>query len=114
MWYNVELTPAFFDMKFSRLDLKLEVDGRIVNIEMQVNREADFKEAYYREKRLHDEASALGSARRERIEEGMVRGEAKGRAEGRAEERYKIAEKMRQSGYTEEQICQLLGDDING
>lgn len=31
-------------MKFSRLDLRLDVDGRIVNIEMQVNRETDFKE----------------------------------------------------------------------
>lgn len=41
---NVELTPEYLDMKFSRLDLKLDVDGRIVNIEMQVNREADFKE----------------------------------------------------------------------
>ena len=41
---NVELTPEYLDMKFSRLDLRLDVDGRIVNIEMQVNREADFKE----------------------------------------------------------------------
>ena len=41
---NVELTPEYLDMKFSRLDLKLDVDGRIVNIEMQVNRETDFKE----------------------------------------------------------------------
>lgn len=31
-------------------------------------------EAYYREKRLHDEASALGSARREGKEEGIVEG----------------------------------------
>ncbi len=41
---NVELSPEFFDQKFSRLDLKLDVDGRIVNIEMQVNKEEDFKE----------------------------------------------------------------------
>ena len=41
---NVELTPEYLDQKFSRLDLKLNVDGRIVNIEMQVNREPDFKE----------------------------------------------------------------------
>ena len=31
-------------------------------------------EAYYREKRLHDEASALGSARREGLAEGIVKG----------------------------------------
>ncbi len=41
---NVELTPEFLEQKFSRLDLKLDVDGRIVNVEMQVNREDDFKE----------------------------------------------------------------------
>ena len=41
---NVELTPEYLDMKFSRLDLRLDVDGRIVNIEIQVNRETDFKE----------------------------------------------------------------------
>ena len=32
------------------------------------------KEAYYREKRLHDEATALGHARREGKAEGVVEG----------------------------------------
>ena len=41
---NVELTPEFFDQKFSRLDLKMEVDGSIVNIEMQISAESDFRE----------------------------------------------------------------------
>ena len=41
---NVELAPEYFDQKFSRLDIKMDVDGRIVNIEMQVNREPDFKD----------------------------------------------------------------------
>lgn len=41
---NVELTPENFYQKFSRLDLKLDIDGRIVNIEMQVNSEPDFRE----------------------------------------------------------------------
>ena len=84
-------------------------------------------EAYYREKRLHDEASALGSAKREgeaigRVKgraEGEAIGEARGRAEGeaigeargRAEAYSKLAEKMRKSGFTEEQIKALLGSD---
>ena len=38
-------------------------------------------EAFYREKRLHDEAAALGTARREGFAEGEASGEAKGRAE---------------------------------
>ena len=41
---NVEMAPEYLDQKFSRLDLRLEVDGRIVNVEMQINREEDFKE----------------------------------------------------------------------
>ena len=41
---NVELPPEYYEQKFSRLDLRLNVDGRIVNVEMQVNYETDFKE----------------------------------------------------------------------
>ena len=41
---NVELVPEYLDQKFSRLDIKMDVDDRIVNIEMQVNREPDFKD----------------------------------------------------------------------
>lgn len=41
---NVEMAPEYLEQKFSRLDLRLEVDGRIVNVEMQVTREDDFKE----------------------------------------------------------------------
>lgn len=237
---NVELAPEYLNQKFSRLDLKLDVDGKTVNIEMQVNREPDFKErtlfywsklyseelkegdeyaelkqticiniinfnifdctdyhshfkitekdrhevlsekfgihffelkkvknakknkpmedwlnlidaetegdlmaiqqttvnpevkkaivmlkqlsadeqlrqeAYYREKRLHDEASALGYARREGIAEGMVKGiaqgKAEGRAEGRAEERALLEKKMRESGLSDAQIALILGE----
>ncbi len=56
------------------------------------------EEARRREKRLHDEATALNHARKE------------GKAEGREEERTSIAAKMRQKGYTEEQIKDLLGE----
>ena len=54
---NVELTPEYYSQKFSRLDLKLNVDGRIVNIEMQVNSEPDFKERtlFYWSKLYSDE-----------------------------------------------------------
>lgn len=41
---NVELTPKYLEQKFSRLDLKMDVDGRIINIELQVNKESFFKE----------------------------------------------------------------------
>ena len=41
---NSELSPDYFELKFGRFDLKLDVDGRTVNIEMQVNFEPDFKD----------------------------------------------------------------------
>ena len=43
------------------------------------------QEAYYREKRLHDEATALGHARREGIAQGRAEGRAEGLIQGRAE-----------------------------
>ena len=52
--------------------------------------------ARIREKALHDEATALGHARREGIAEGEQIGMRKGRAE--------LIEAMRRSGMTEEQI----------
>ena len=54
------------------------------------------EEARYREKRLHDEANALGGARKEGI------------AEGRAERERELAEKMRSQGLSEEQIKAIL------
>ena len=41
---NTEITPDYLYQKFSRLDLKLEVDDKIVNIEMQVNAEPYFND----------------------------------------------------------------------
>ena len=63
------------------------------------------EEALAREMRLHDEASAIKSSRRE----GLRKGLEKGRREGRAEERNKMIEVMRLKGYSEEQINDILG-----
>ena len=52
------------------------------------------EEARRREKRLHDEATALNHAR----------------AEGRSERDAELAEMWRKKGYTEEQINDLLGE----
>lgn len=61
------------------------------------------QEVYYREKRLRDEATALGHARRE--------GRAERIAEGRVEERQKIIERLKRKGYTDEQIKDMIGVD---
>lgn len=57
---NVELAPEFLGRKFSRLDLRLEVDGRTVNVEMQVNSEDDFRERtlYYWSKIFSEDLKA--------------------------------------------------------
>ena len=54
--------------------------------------------ARLREKALHDEASALSTARKE------------GREQGRAEVRNEMIEKMRKSGMTDEQIEKILSE----
>ena len=51
-----------------------------------------------------DYVSRMNMARRE----GLAEGEALGKAEGRAEERESLLERMRQQGYTPEQIDALL------
>ena len=57
------------------------------------------EEARRREKRLHDEATALNHAKKE------------GEAIGIAKERASIAETMRKNGFTEEQIKLALGEN---
>ena len=89
------------------------------------------REAYYREKRLHDEASAIIGSRREGraegraegLAEGLAKGLAEGRtkglaegrtkglAEGRTKERDVIIKNMRKNGFTEEQIKLVLGNE---
>ena len=60
------------------------------------------QEAYYREKRLHDEAS--GCARREGLAEGLAKGLAKVEAKRESE----IVANLRKIGMTEEQIKSVL------
>ena len=71
-----------------------EIKKAIVELRRMSASEKIRQEAEYREKMLHDEASALSGAR----------------MEGRAEERQSIALKMRNMGYSEEQIKALFGE----
>ena len=57
--------------------------------------------AYYREKRLHDEANAINGSKKEGIKIG--------RAEGRAEGINQMVEAMRNQGYSEKQINSIVG-----
>ena len=41
---NPELTPESIEIKFSRLDLSLRVDNRLVNVEIQVKNDADYRD----------------------------------------------------------------------
>ena len=59
-----------------------EVKDTIVMLRRLSADERIRQEAYYREKRMHDEANALGGARREGRAEGFAEGRAEGRAEG--------------------------------
>ena len=79
------------------------------------------EEALAREIRLHDEASAINSSRKEGLRKGLEKGrregERKGKAEGlregerkgRAERDKELITVMREQGYSEEQIKRILG-----
>lgn len=83
-----------------------EIQEAIVILRQMSADEKIRQEAYYREKRLHDEASAMGGAKREGIE--IVR--AEGMAESKAEERQETINKMKALGFTEEQIKAIYGE----
>ena len=67
------------------------------------------QEAFYRERQLHDEASALGSARREGEAIGLAKGETIGMVKKEAD----IILKFHQKGKTPEQIADDLDISIN-
>lgn len=72
---------------------------RAVNIILDMSKDPEIRESVrLREKALHDEASALGNARRE------------GKAEGRAEERAAMIARMRALGVSEEVIESIVSD----
>ena len=91
-----------------------EVQETIVMLRQLSADEQVRREAFMREIRLHDEATALGHARREGIAEGMAKGMAKGKAEGLTEGMAKgkaeVAEKLRKMGLSEEQISEATGE----
>ena len=92
-----------------------EVNKTIVILRNLSGDEKVRQEAYYREKRLHDEATALGHARREGLAEGLSKGRAEGRAEGiakgRLEAKRELAQKMREKGMTEDAIREILDEE---
>ena len=82
-----------------------EVQDTIVMIRTLSADEQVRQEAALREKRLHDEASALGSARRE----GEAIGEARGIDIGKNTLQAELISLWKKKGFSEEQIKDLLG-----
>ncbi|MBD5142313.1 MAG: Rpn family recombination-promoting nuclease/putative transposase [Ruminococcus sp.] len=60
---NTELVPTFYEGKLTRLDILVEVNKKIINIEMQVARKEDYKErALYYWARMYNEELKEGKA----------------------------------------------------
>ena len=92
-----------------------EVQRTIVMLrELSANEKVQ-REVYYREKQIHDEASALGTARREGIEigrqEGIALGKQEGitlgRQEGSQAEKFNFAKKLLRIGMPISEIADL-------
>ena len=86
-----------------------EVKDVIVKVRELSSDEKLRRLAYYREKRLHDEANAINGSKKEGIKIGRAEGRAEGRVEGRVEREKELIAMMRQQGYSEEQINKLFG-----
>ena len=72
----------------------------------QITADSEFRELErLREMARHNEAAALRHAR----DEGIAEGEVKGEAKGRTEERLEIARKMKEMGFSNEQIQTVTG-----
>ena len=87
-----------------------ETKKSIVEIRYLSEEEKIRLQTEYREKALHDEANAMSEARMKGFAEGFAKGFAKGFAEGKAELRRTVESKMRNMGYSEEQIKAVLGE----
>ena len=85
-------------MEIQRTTTIPEVQDTIVMIRHLSADEKVREEARYREKRLHDEANALGGAKKEGI------------AEGRLAERNALIELWKRKGFTDDQINDLLSE----
>ena len=103
----------------------MDREERIVMLRQLSADEQVRQEAFYREKRLHDEASALGHARREGkaegraegIVEGIAIGEAKGIAIGEAKGEVKgkssMIKMLIQKGHTISEIADFYDTTEN-
>ena len=82
---------------------------KAVMIIHQMSEEEKLQElARLREKALHDEASALSTARKEGREQGRAEGRAEGREQGRDEREDELVKRMRENGIPEDQIQKII------
>ena len=85
-WLNLINAEKKEDLMALEMSTKIpEVKDVIVKVRELSSDEKLRRLAYYREKRLHDEANAINGSRREGIKIGRVEGEKIGRAEGKLE-----------------------------
>ncbi|MBQ8135623.1 MAG: hypothetical protein IJ192_14695 [Clostridia bacterium] len=95
----------------------MDREERIVMLRQLSADEQVRQEAFYREKRLHDEASALGHARREgKAEgraEGIVEGIAIGEAKGEVKGKSSMIKMLIQKGHTISEIADFYDTTEN-
>ncbi len=83
-----------------------EIQDTIVILRHLSADEKNRQEAYYREKRLYDEANALSNAERK----GIMIGREEGREEGKAEAIESLKDMWRKQGFSEDKIKEILGE----
>ena len=102
-----EMAAEIFELLFSSAEIAKFAPEEKIRYEYDMTTERDIRNqiAYGREE---GRAEGLEKGRAEGLEKGRTEGLEKGRAEGKAEERRLIMMKLKEKGFSDEEVASLL------
>ena len=90
------MQAEIFELLFNSAEIAKFTPEEIVKYERDMTTERDIR-------------NQIAYSREEGREEGLAEGLEKGRAEGKAEERRLIAQRLKQKGFSDEEVASILG-----
>ncbi|MBQ6179827.1 MAG: hypothetical protein IJK32_09965, partial [Bacteroidales bacterium] len=91
-----EMAAEIFELLFDSAEIAKFTAEEKVKYEYDMTTERDIR-------------NQIAYSREEGREEGLAEGLEKGRAEGKAEERRLIAQRLKQKGFSDEEVASILG-----
>ena len=102
-----EMASEIFELLFSSAEIAKFAPEEKIKYEYDMTTERDIRNqiAYSREEGL---AEGLEKGRAEGLEKGLEKGREEGRVEGKAEERRHIIKKLKEKGFSDEEVASIL------